>query len=286
MSASNWLRLGTVKPRDLESARLQLHYAAQLVASVGKTLLAPQPDDSHPNLGWSHPRGALVGRETPDPTALRAALNVGALELSLLGPDDQPVATLALDCRSMEEAKRWLASALTKAGVDVPQAGLTPTGYEIPDHPLAHEGRFSRGPGVDLGEMARWFANGTDAMIRVVERSGIESPVRCWPHHFDVGALLVLESAADGSVAKSVGIGLSPGDGSYAEPYWYVSPWPYPDASALPELPASGHWHTEGFTAAVLTGTDLLEGGPAAEQGARTASFLDAAVDASRRALA
>jgi hypothetical protein len=51
------------------------------------------------------------------------------------------------------------------------------------------------------------------------------SEVRCWPHHFDLGSLIVVETSADGELTKSIGIGLSPGDEAHAEPYFYVSPF-------------------------------------------------------------
>jgi hypothetical protein len=111
------------------------------------------------------------------------------------------------------------------------------------------------------------------------------SEVRCWPHHFDVGALVSLETQPDGSLAKSIGLGLSPGDESYPEPYWYVSPWPYPAPSKLPALESGGRWHTEGFAAAILTGSELLSG-PHDSQSERVQSFLDSAVAAGRNALA
>ncbi len=44
----NWKRLGAVKPQDLEQARLNLHYAAQIVSGIGRTMLPKQDDDSTP----------------------------------------------------------------------------------------------------------------------------------------------------------------------------------------------------------------------------------------------
>ena len=45
-----------LEPR-LWNARLQLHWAAQAVAGVGRTLLAQRPDDSQTSFTWSE--GAL-----------------------------------------------------------------------------------------------------------------------------------------------------------------------------------------------------------------------------------
>ena len=95
---------------------------------------------------------------------------------------------------------------------------------------------------------------------------------------------MVLETGPDGSATKTVGLGLSPGDDAYAEPYWYVAPWPHPDASReLPPLASGGHWHREGFTAAILTGSDFLAGGTAEDQPERLRDFLDAAFSACSR---
>ena len=64
--------------------------------------------------------------------------------------------------------------------------------------------------------------------------------------------------AGKAGTAATVGFGMSPGDDAYAEPYWYVSPWPSPDSPHRPPLTSPAHWHDENFVAAVLTRTALL----------------------------
>jgi len=58
--------------------------------------------------------------------------------------------------------------------------------------------------------------------------------------------------------ARGVGVGLSPGDDAYNQPYFYINPWPHLDPSTLPDLPMPGHWHTSGFTGAIATGQEVL----------------------------
>jgi hypothetical protein len=105
--------------------------------------------------------------------------------------------------------------------------------------------------------------------------------VRCWPRHFDIAIRVALEKGPAESVrkghaetareghaeiareghaasARSIGIGVSPGDSYYAQPYLYVSPYPKPDTDNLPPLPPGGRWHTKDFFGAVATGIDLL----------------------------
>ena len=107
------------------------------------------------------------------------------------------------------------------------------------------------------------------------------SPVRCWPHHFDVGSLIALDADAEPEEARSIGVGFSPGDGSYDQPYFYVTPWPYPDTAALPTLEAGAEWHTGGWTGAVLT-ADRLISAPHEDQQAHVKRALQGAIQASR----
>jgi len=53
------------------------------------------------------------------------------------------------------------------------------------------------------------------------------SDVLCWPHHFDIATLVTFASD------RSSSVGLSPGDGSYDEPYYYVNVHPQPDPAQL-----------------------------------------------------
>ena len=105
--------------------------------------------------------------------------------------------------------------------------------------------------------------------------------VRCWPHHFDIATLLNFEPAEDGT-ARSIGIGLSPGDHHYHQPYVYVSPWPHLKAAGLPLLPPPGHWHTQEFVAAVMTGDQILA---LDDRRAGTLAFVRAAYDIGRERL-
>jgi hypothetical protein len=90
-------------------------------------------------------------------------------------------------------------------------------------------------------------------------------------------------SSKDGDEAPSLGLGLSPGDEGIPEPYFYVTPWPPPGpGEPLPDLPAPGRWHREGWTGAVLTGTEVVAAGDGGAQAARASAFLAEAVSALR----
>jgi len=192
---------------------------------------------------------------------------------------------LRLDGKTLDEGYTWLAGALERRGAKLPGEGIVRSTYEIPAHATGGGGAFDGGAQAAFEELAHWFANGHDALVALAERTPGASELRCWPHHFDLGSLAAVATDSGGGLLSSIGLGLSPGDESYAEPYWYVSPWPYPEPGRLPSLGGVGHWHTEGFTSAVLTGSELLEGSPE-HQSERLHGFLDTAVRVSRDLLA
>lgn len=249
---------------------------------MGKTLLEPRPDDGHPNLGWLGPRSALVGHAVPGEPAFQAGLELAGARLVLLDAPGGIAAGFALEGERLGDASLWLAHAIEERFERDLGGRLTPPGYELPPHAVGTGAPFTAEPAA-CGELARWFDAADAELADLGARTQNASPPRCWPHHFDLATLVTLETREDGSATKTVGVGLSPGDASYAEPYWYVSPWPYPDASVpLSPLPDGAHWHRAGFTAAILRGGALISGGPRESQAERLRAFLDAAIAASR----
>ncbi len=278
-----WQRLGTPPPDTLIDARLQLHWAAQIPASVGYTYLDPVPDWSHVSLTWQNDGCVLASGRTPGPTSHRAALRPADLTLLLLDDLNVAVAAFPLDGHTLTEGYTWLAMTLaehTDGALDRP---LVRPDHEMPPHPVGDGGAFARAPAPAFAETARWFANAHLLLEAVRAEEPAASPARCWPHHFDLAVLLTLDPDKDPEEARSIGVGMEPGDGSYAAPYWYVTPWPYPEHPALPPLDGGGRWHTEGWTGAVLTAGALVGEGRAASQIERASAFVSSALAAARR---
>ena len=69
---------------------------------------------------------------------------------------------------------------------------------------------------------------------------------------------------------------MCPGDGYYAQPYFYVTPWPRPTLEKLPPLPPPGDWHTTDILGAILTGDAIIT---LSDRADRTRQFLDAAIN-------
>ena len=87
-----------------------------------------------------------------------------------------------------------------------------------------------------------------------------------------------METDTDGRVSKSIGAGMTPGDDSYGEPYWYVVPWPAPTDMTMAELAGEGRWHMIDWLGAVLPGPRLVAAGVAEAQQERVMIFLQSAL--------
>lgn len=276
---SGWKNLGSVDARHLVNARLQLHWAVQVAAAVGKQLLPKQPDFSQQSFEWSERTGALVQGPVEAARPFRSALKLAELSLSLLDRLGSPIAELPLSGRTLDDAYAWLQGEVERLLAGKLAEPLERPGAEMPAHPVGSGRRFALADSGPFAELARWFAD-ADRLLREVQRmTPGASPVRCWPHHFDLATLITVAAGETPESAKTVGVGLSPGDGGRPAPYFYVTPWPYPPSPPLPPLAGGGAWNTEGWLGAVLEAQALLG---AKDQEGQAREFLVSAIAACR----
>ena len=280
VKSATWSRVGDPPPRTLVDARLQLHHAAQIIVSAAISYVAPRADDSHTALTWIGPAGALATESITAERDARIALRLEDLSLHVLDGGEEATAPFALPARTTREAYTWLTEAVGILGLDA--ARLTPRKhYTIPDHPVAGGAPFSTDIGSAVAELARYWSNAAAVLDQTARVTPGASAVRTWPHHFDIATLILLpESGTSGR--RTIGVGQSPGDNSYAEPYWYVGPYPYPATTAFPPLAGSGHWHTEGWVGAALPASDFVA---AKDQQAQVAAFVESGIAACRMLL-
>jgi hypothetical protein len=265
-----WSSLGRTAPSSLADARLQLHHAVQIIASFGQALVKTRGDDSHRNMDWS--REVAAFRSWPAADGRFALVRADPFEITLEGSEMRR--SLLLHGQTLEGAYGWMEDALAvRAGT------LAPPEYDIPGHAVGAGAPFDPEPAA-LAELARWFENADLALGTVASGEAGASAVRCWPHHFDIATLIPLEGEGPDGSARSVGCGMSPGDGSYPAPYWYVTPWPYDGGVERPPLPDGGHWHTENWLGAVLTADRQVGDGTARDQVSVAGAFLLGAVEA------
>ncbi len=240
-------------PASLGTARAHAHAAAQLLTKAARANLPAEPGDSHSNLAWEN-NMFVTQPLTENGATIQIGLSLKPLFLFLL-KNNAPIADMQLSGQSLKDADTWLDAQLTQ--IDLKPASTIITTYDLPAEVVSIDSFASEIGG--LGALSKWFSLAAHALAELATSlsDASPSPVRCWPHHFDIATYISLESG-DPETAKGIGAGLSPGDGAYDEPDFYVNPWPHLDANMLPDAPAPGHWHTEGFVGCIATGTEIL----------------------------
>jgi len=203
----------------MQATRKQVHDAIQPAAGVGRTHASPRPDHSHQSFTWSDVHDAFV-QELVD-GRFRSGLRLRDLTLLLI--IDSRVHEYPLRGRTIEDGFRFYEERLGRPLERV----QTSSGTLDPDER-------------QLATIARLYAQAAAILERMRTRNPGASPVRLWPHHFDVAFLI-----------GTIGVGFLAGDDAIDEPYWYVYNTPMP--IELPPL-SVGEWFRGHWTGAVLKG--------------------------------
>jgi len=255
----DWSTLGRKAPTTLVRARNFAHHAAQWVGKAARANLEAVPDDSHASFEWDAAHGALFSQPLPAAGAdVRVGLRVGGLALVIMR-SGVVLDTFELAGRRDSLIGVWLDSALRALGLK-PASDIAALPYSMSAHSVVRGGAYScSGEAEAFDELARWYGAAAD-LLGEVRTSLVDvqpGPVYCWPHHFDIATLVRIDHG-DAGTAQSIGMGFSPGDVHYPQPYAYVTPWPHFKPEDMDFLPPPGHWHTQGFVGAVVTGEEIL----------------------------
>jgi hypothetical protein len=287
---TSWHLTGKIKPHELTESRLQVHYAIQFMAATGAALAEPLPDYSHTSLDWNPDLAVFLGAPIRAVTSFRVALNPVTLTSILLDSKGEALATLPLQQRTLVDGMSWHQGEISKLGADASKIEfLSYPPDDFPDHPLEHGDVFPGERYADKSsqagrqELTNYYANTHQLLQELIDATEDASPIHIWPHHLDM-AILISLAGKKGGEPMTIGVGMSPGDKSYDEPYWYVSPYPYPSPENLPPLADHGFWHTEHWVGAVLTASKLTQDSAEAQEG-QVRAFLQSALEASKALL-
>jgi hypothetical protein len=269
-STESWQLLGRTPAADLKEARLQLHWAAQIPAAAAASLAQPAADDSHLALAWTEGLGALL--TVPLPDGRRAGLVLARAELILVGESGVVDKRLSLNGQTLTQGLDWLVQQVA-AG-----QRLDRPGHEMPAHKVGSGEPFHLDSlEAAMVEFSGWYSDASRVLERVVATSSQASPVQCWPHHFDIATLQIAGTDPDPEKSRSVGMGMTPGDGGFPDPYFYVLPWPRPGEAGLPELAGGGQWVTDDWLGAVLHADALRQHRDAPSQARQVEEFITSA---------
>jgi hypothetical protein len=275
-----WSILGARPPTALVRARNLAHHAVQWVARAARANLDAVPDDSQSSVDWDSARGALLSQVMVTGSAeIRLGFRLRGCALVILR-NNRELDEFELGGRKDSSVAVWFDSALRALGLKPASEVALP--YSLPSLPVARGAAYHvSGESDAFDELAAWYDAAADLLTELAAAHPGAGPLRCWPHHFDLATLIALDGG--GEPARSIGVGFSPGDEHYAQPYFYVSPWPRLKPADLPLIAAPAHWHLQGFVGAVATAEDIL---PHSERRATTLECLNIAIAIGRERLA
>lgn len=272
--AKKWRRLDSIPFEEIGKSRDMAHEAIQLIASTGISFAQKREDDSHTNCEWSRSLKAFVGNVFGVKNKICLGLNISDFKLLLLKENWTIIDELPLKKKNLEEVLAWLKNNFDNQGLESKKFDLE-RHYEIPVKTISEGGTFKVDNKQAFQELSDYFSN-ADLVIRAyISDLTNATPVRCWPHHFDIATLLNIGQEN----LQSIGIGLSPGDSSNREPYFYVTMWPYPaiDQISFAEL-LNGNWNFKGWIGAYLSASEIIKEKNEENQYKMAYSFIESAV--------
>ena len=273
----SWKMLPPISDNRLFEARAQLHQAAQLLAATGISFLEARPDDSHTAMIWSDDDHLFLSQPFGDGGSLRVSLDPTNLDLTIK-KNKIIIKKIILNGIALTEAAAELQLFLDGQGLSKDSFTMKKH-YELPDYPGRNDPSFDTSDSVAFQTLADSYTNAFTFFEEIRQNDSRASDLLVWPHHFDLGLLLTMATDEQGNLSKSIGIGLSPGDGSYTAPYYYVTNWPAPTADKLPaELKSKGRWHTEYWVGMVLPLESITAMTETREQQKIAQTFLDNAL--------
>lgn len=227
----------------------------QIVAATGFTWIPKAEDWSHTSTTWNESHGALVSEPLRNGT--RVGLQIASLTLLLLDAQATVVDAMPLENRTLDEGYAWLEERLREHSAIDGRSVVRPD-HELPPHPVFNGAPFVTDDPDGLRELSSWFSHASRQLQAWRSANPDASIVRCWPHHFDIASLALLDPELPSEKGRSIGVGLSPGDKETPHPYWYVNLWPYPSVDKLPPVTV-GIWKTEGWIGAILEEKEIME---------------------------
>jgi hypothetical protein len=252
----DWSTLGAKAPTALVRARNVTHHAVQWVVKAARANLPAAADDEHANLVWDGARAAFISQPIAAANAeIRIGFSLRRFALIILR-NNRDLDEYELGGRKDASVAVWFDSAMRVLGLK--GVGEIDLPYALPSLPVMRGSAYHvSGESEALEELARWYDAAADLLAGVLAAQNLAAPVVCQPQHLHLCAQPAMAADADG-IARSMTLGMSPGDEHYAQPYFYLRTTPRLKPADLPLIAEPGRWHLQGFVGAVATAEDIL----------------------------
>jgi len=229
----------------------ELHIAAQYLAASAINFVEKRDDDSHTNLSWSNESYTLFSRSLTK-EGDKLALDFSSYSL-VWYTNKGIVNSLGLEMITHTQVLEWINSQLKASGIksDLKYAFHYDLGYgiEMDDYSFPEVNHD------ELKKISNYFSVAQNAMQEVLEKENLASEIKVWPHHFDLGAYVVVDDNL------SLGFGIAIPDSAINDFYYYISGYKGHDSLATKsfEKIENGEWQTGDWKAGTLKATNIAE---------------------------
>ncbi len=230
----------------------QMHLAAQYLAAAAISFLEKKEDDSHTNLGFSATEGSM---STHPLNKEGDTLSLNYQRFTLEWNSKNSKSSLRLDGTTHSEILKWIGKTAVVANIDKPYR--YDLHYDLPYAAITNDFTFKLHDVGRLCELTNFRILAQLTLEAFLENQQLNSDIRVWPHHFDIGAFASLKNKAE----LSVGIGLAIPDTMIDDYYFYISAYKGHDGMSTAGFKSLTHgkWYNDGFKGAVLPVTGIDE---------------------------
>ncbi len=221
MATIEWPKFNDIENGKLTAARRQAHNAVHWLVRFANSYIEPEDGNGHTRLLWNARDGVIQTKPFLDDYSVE--LRVGPLEMQFREGDKPVPHTLDFEERTPAHVEAWVLVELLHRGIDRNRYSKS-LPYAANDLMTGDSEDFAaEAYRRELEIIDQCFRLGT-AVIQAVRHSldgsdASDAQLSCWPEPFQIGFEIGLPP---GSGSKRLRIGVAPGDGVRAEPYFFV----------------------------------------------------------------
>lgn len=254
----SWSHLYPLELSELAIVRDQFHQAVQSVAAVGRHFLEVSKEDQNAVLHWIPNPKRLAGKWIDTPKGkFRASISFSEGRIFLIDEKIRVIDSFEIHGNTFNQLMVWFEEHIGQLGLPVENFNVN-LPYELPDYATEKKQEFDLSDMALSDAFAHFYANSRVILEKLKASFPGAGETTVWPHHFDQAISVMLKDSGNPETSSYLGLGMSPGDQFYNQPYFYVNSWPYAEEDQLQSL-KFGKWHTDDWVGAVFTAEEIWE---------------------------
>lgn len=257
MQSFEWKEFASSDFQKLGKTRDQYHHAIQIVSLIGRRFI-PEEDKNRAALNWVPGLFRLAGQWVKGETSFRSSLGFNSFTLFFVDEKGNTITSFDLNGKTYVQGMVWLEEQLAKQKLKATNLQIK-LPYKIPPYPTTNGASFDVDPEMAL-ELGKYYHNSYILIRELKQEFEIKDTIHAWAKDFDQTLTLVIKDSGDPETSSRIALGMSPGDGNFHMPYFYVSTWPFTEVEKCKKLANGALWVSDEWTGAVLKAESLFAG--------------------------